>query len=97
MSFWELLALVSAMATIMGVFLTIYATLNNRGLKEESSHTREILLRMEQGQQSIQKDMAEARQDMAEARREMAEAIKYVADLIRMEGEHTRQAIRAPS
>jgi len=103
-SFWELLALVSAMATIMGVFLAIYATINNRLLKEESAHTREILLRMEQGQQSIQKDMAEARQDMAEARHEMAEArhemaeaIKYLADLIRLDGERTRQAVRAPS
>ena len=111
MSFWELLALVGAMATIMGVFLAIYATLNNRVLKEESAHTREILLRMDQGQQNIQKDMAEARQDMAEARHEMAEArhemaearhemaeaIKYLADLIRLDGERTRQAVRAPS
>ena len=97
MSFWELLALVSAMATIMGVFLAIYAMLNNRLLKEESAHTREILARMEQGQQNVQKEVAEARREMAEARHEMAEAIKYLADLIRIEGDRTRQAVRAPS
>ena len=90
MSFWELLALVCAMATIMGAFLTIYAMINNRVLREESAHTREILARMEQGQQNVQKEVAEAR-------REMAEAIRYLADLVRIEGERTRQAVRAPS
>ena len=101
MSFWELLALVSAMATIMGVSLTIYAMVNNRLLKEESAHTREILARMdrehgeilsrmEQGQQNLQKEAIETR-------REMAEAIKYLAELIRSEGDRTRQVVRAPS
>ena len=104
MSFWEMLALVSAMATIMGVFLTIYAMLNNRLLKEESAHTREILARMEHGQQRLeegQQRMEQGQQniqkEMAESRREMAEAIKYVADLVRGEGERTRQALRASS
>ena len=104
MSFWELLALVSAMTTIMGVSLTIYAMINNRLLKEESAHTREILARMEQGQQrmeqgqqNLQKEAIETRREMAEARREMAEAIKYLAELIRSEGERTRQVVRAPS
>ena len=108
MSFWEMLGLVSAMATILGVFLTIYAMINNRVLKAESQHTREMLARMdhehgeilrriEQGQQEAQNNTAEARREMAEARREMAEAIKYVADLVRAEGDRTRQAVRAPS
>ncbi len=43
MGFWELLALISAMATIMGVFLTIYARINNRTLKEEARLTREAI------------------------------------------------------
>ena len=97
MSFWELLALVSAMATIMGVFLAVYAVINNRTLKSEFGSTREILVRIEQGQNETRKDMAEARKEMAEARREMAEAIRYLADLIRAEGERTRQVVRAPS
>ncbi len=83
MSFWELLGVVSAMATILGVFLTIYGVINNRTLKEEFRITRDMLARIDQGQQ--------------EARNEMAEAIKYVAALIRAEGERTRQAVRAPS
>ncbi len=83
MSFWELLGVVSAMATILGVFLTIYGVINNRTLKEEFRITRDMLARIDQGQQ--------------EARKEMAEALKYLADLIRAEGERTRQAVRAPS
>ena len=83
MSFWELLGVVSAMATILGVFLTIYGVINNRTLKEEFRITRDMLARIDQGQQ--------------EARKEMAEAIRYLADLIRAEGERTRQAVRAPS
>lgn len=83
MSFWELLALMSAMVTILGVFLTIYGVINNRTLKAEFGNTREILASIEQGQN--------------EARKEMAEAIKYLAELVRIEGEKTRQAIRAPS
>ncbi|MFH1648454.1 MAG: hypothetical protein ABIA11_01820 [Patescibacteria group bacterium] len=81
MSFWELLALVGVMATILGVFLTIYAVINNKTLKEESRGIREILSRIEQGQ--------------TEARKEMAEAIKFIAQLIKTEGEKTREAIKA--
>lgn len=81
MSFWEALILAGLVATIMGVFLTIYAIINNKTLKEVSGNTREILLRIEQGQN--------------EARKEMAEAIKYLAQLIGLEAEKTREAIRA--
>ncbi|MBI4460766.1 MAG: hypothetical protein HY648_12005 [Acidobacteria bacterium] len=94
MSFWELLGLVSAMATILGVFLTIYGFINNRTIKEESRLTREILDRIERGQAEARKEMAEA---MAQARKEMAEAVRYLAELIHTDGERTRQAIRAPS
>ncbi|MBI4443656.1 MAG: hypothetical protein HY649_09820 [Acidobacteria bacterium] len=94
MSFWEQLGLMSAMATILGVFLTIYGILNNKTFREESRATREILDRIEQGQNEARKEVAAA---MAEARKEMAEAIRYLADLIRLEGEKNRQAIRASS
>jgi hypothetical protein len=43
MSFWQVLGLVSAMATILGVFLTISGVINNRTLKEEFRLTREML------------------------------------------------------
>ena len=85
----------SAMATILGVFLTIYAIINNRTLKEGLKATREILDRIELGQRE---DSKATRQILArielgqnEARREMAEAIRYLGDLIHLEGEKTRQ------
>ncbi len=59
MSFWQLLGLVSAMATILGVFLTIYGIINNRTLKEEFRITREILLRIDQGHQEATKYLAD--------------------------------------
>ena len=90
MQFWEAVGLVGAMATILVVFMTIYGLINNRTLKEEMKSVREILLRIEQGQN-------EARREGSQARNEMAEAIRHVADLIVLEGEKTRQAIRAPS
>ena len=101
MSFLELLAVAGTMASILGVFLAAHARYNNQLVKEESRHTREILARMELGQEETRKDvaearkeMAEARREMAEARKEMAEAIRYLGDLIRSEGERTRQAVR---
>jgi len=81
MSLWEAMALVGTMATILGVFITIYGIINNRTLKAEAQGIREILLRMEQGQ--------------SEARREMAEAIERLGQLIVVEGERTREAVRA--
>ena len=89
MSLGQLLAVGGTMASILGVFLTIYGVINNRTVKETARYIgdlittmdrehREILLRIDQGQ--------------AEARKEMAEAIKYLADLIRVESEKTRQA-----
>lgn len=83
MTFWETLTVAGLVATIMGAFLTIYGLLNNRTLREESKNTREILGRIEQGQN--------------EARREMAEAIKYLADFIKLESQATTDAIRARS
>ena len=97
MSFTELAAVV----TILGVFLTVYGLVNNRTLKqearritdlltEESRNTRDILARIERGQEEARKEMAEAFRKMDEGHRE---TIKYLADLIRSEGDKTRQAI----
>jgi hypothetical protein len=101
MSFWELLALTGTMATIFGVFLTIYGLINNRTIREESRSTREILSRIEQGQteesRSIREILSRIEQGQTEARKEMAEAIKYLAQLIVSEGEKTREAIKASS
>lgn len=109
MTFWEALGLVSAMVTILGVFLTIYAIINNKTLKEESKNTREmikessegareLLARMERGQEDARKEVAAAMtaigQAVTDSRKEMADAIGRVAELIRVEGQATREAMR---
>ncbi|MEW5767378.1 MAG: hypothetical protein AB1797_07085 [bacterium] len=43
MSFIEALSLVGVAATILGVFVTVYAIINNKTLKKESKLTRETL------------------------------------------------------
>lgn len=89
MSFLELLGLAGTMVTVMGVFLTYYGLINNRTIKEESRATREILLRIEQGQAEARKEARETlfriEEGQSQARTEMAEAIRYLADLIRVE------------
>ena len=106
MDFWQLATLGGTMATVLGVFLTVYAMINNRTLKEESrrireilleesKHTREILVHIEQGQEEARKEAREARAEAAEGRREMADAIRSLGALIRGEGERTREVIRA--
>ena len=92
MSFWEALALVGTMATILGVFMTIYGIINNRTLKEEARNIREILLSESKNTKEI---LLRIEQGQNHARSEMAEAIRYVADLVRVEGEKTREAVRA--
>ncbi|MGH9785327.1 MAG: hypothetical protein ACRD88_14185, partial [Terriglobia bacterium] len=92
MSLWEAMALVGTMATILGVFITIYGIINNRTLKAEAQGIREILLRIEQGQNETRLQIS---QQMEHSRREMAEAIKYLADLIHLDGEKTREVVRA--
>lgn len=97
MTFWQMVGSFSAMATILGFFLTVHAVINNRTLQEEFRSTREILSRIEQGQSEARKEVAEVRKEVAEAWKQMAEAIKYVADLIRLEGERTRDVIGSKS
>ena len=114
MSLWGAMALVGTIATILGVFITVYGIINNRTLKAEAKNVREILLReskstkdiileeargireilirIEQGQNEARLQIS---QQMEQSRREMAEAIKYLADLIHLEGERTREVVRA--
>lgn len=93
MSFWELLALVSASVTILGVFLAIHVRMNNKLLKEESRHTREILERMEKEHAEARKEMAETLRRMDETLREVARGQERIAHLIVAEGEKTRQVV----
>jgi len=85
MSFLQLLGLAGTMGTILGGFLALYGLINNRTLKQEARDTREILVRIEQGQQRLAEGQLRVEEMQAQARTEMAEAIRYLADLIRVE------------
>jgi hypothetical protein len=56
-----------------------------QGDEAQANSMRELLERMERGQE-------EARREVGEARREMARALEHLAQLIVQEGERTRQA-----
>lgn len=117
MSLWEAMALVGTMATILGVFITVYGIINNRTLKaeaknvreillgeskstrdvilEEARGIREILLRIEQGQNETRQQIEQSRREMAEALKHLADLSRDLAGLIHLEGERTREAVRA--
>ena len=67
------------MATILGVFLTLYAFINNRTLKEESRLTRELINRMEE--------------NMNKGTQESKKLLEKITELIVADGQKTRQAI----
>ena len=92
MSFWELLALSSAVATIMVVFLTIYALINNKTLKEESKLTRETLQKLITEESRLTREMLER---MTERTEKMIErTTEKLGELIVSEGQKTRELIR---
>ena len=90
MGVWDLITITGTSATVLGIFLTFYALINNRILRRESQATREILERESQATREILDRIDRGQQ---EARREMAEALKRIAELIVAEGERTRIAI----
>jgi len=103
MSFWELLALSSAVATIMGVFLTIYALINNKTLKEESKLTRETLQKLITEESRLTREMIERMTErtekmierMTERTEKMIErTTEKLGELIVSEGQKTRELIR---
>jgi len=95
MSFLELIGLVAAWATILGVFLTYYGIRNNKILKEESKGIRDILIKISEGQIKISEGQEETRREMAEAFKKMDNTLREIANLIVSESEKTRQAIKA--
>ena len=70
MSFWETLTLGGTMATILGVFITIYGLINNRVLKEEAKSIREMLDRMDRRHEVGRQAASEARGEVARWARE---------------------------
>ncbi|MBI4378732.1 MAG: hypothetical protein HY578_06530 [Nitrospinae bacterium] len=67
------------MATILGVFLTIYDMINSKTLKEESKNTRDII--------------TEFRKEMIGEAKNTKEILGRITQLIASEGEKTRQTI----
>ncbi|MDI6793673.1 MAG: hypothetical protein QME81_12560 [bacterium] len=82
MTFMENLALVGTAATILGVFLTVYAIINNKTLKKESKLTREAL----EKESSLTREMIKETTEYV---------VKYLGDLIVAEGGRTRKAIES--
>jgi uncharacterized protein (DUF3084 family) len=79
------------MATILGVFLTIYGILNNRVMRaavesirdlirEFRQETVELLDRIERGQEELRRETAELRRETAKLRREVAKTRREVAE-----------------
>ena len=87
MNFLQILAIVGTAATILGVFLTGYAVINNKTLKEESRLTREAIAKSEEtiaksiagSQEVIAKSIVESKETIAKIIQETA---KYLGDLI---------------
>jgi hypothetical protein len=95
MSFLENLALVGTAATILGVFLTGYAIVNNKTLKKESRLTREAIaeesrLTREAVEMVIKEESRLTREVIAEesrlTREMIKETTKYLGDLIIAKG-----------
>lgn len=84
------MGLTGTSTTVLGVFLTFYALINNRILRREGQATREMIERQGQATREILDRIDRGQQ---EARKEMAEALKKIAELIVAEGKRTREAI----
>ncbi len=102
MEFWQLLTLVGTMATILGVFLAVYALINNKTLKTESRLTREMIVKMEEGIKETLNKMDGTLKEIAhlivvqgEGLKEIAHLIQKTQELIIVEGERTRREIKA--
>ncbi len=73
LSFWEILALIGTASTILGIFLTFYAIINNKTLKKESRLTREVLT------ETIAEESKLTREVIGKM---IQETTKYLGDLI---------------
>lgn len=80
MHFLEMLALVGTAATILGVFLTGYAIINNKTLKRESGLTRETTEKLMKEESRLTREM-------------IKEVTEYLGNLIVVEGNKTRSAM----
>jgi hypothetical protein len=93
MSFIEALALVGTGATILGIFPTAYAIINNKTLKKESKLTREIIVEESRLTREDIKESREAIKEEGRLTREMIQqTTKYIGDLIAAQGGKVQNA-----
>ncbi len=84
MDFWEILTLGGTIATIMGAFLTFYALINSKAIKEESRLTRE----------AIKEESRLTRAGLEQSREETKKILDKIAELIVAEGRRPREAMQ---
>ena len=83
MTFWGILTLDGVIATILGIFIAIYAILNNKTVKE---NTRIIISKLDEGFRRIH-------EDIKEMRKEQARSFKIIALLIVEEDKEKRRKL----
>ncbi len=79
MSFWEILTLTATMATILGVFLTIYALINNKTLKTETQLTRELI---DETRRQITNQLVKMDENTKEIMREIGKISKEILEKV---------------
>lgn len=70
MSFYEILTLGGVMSTILGIFLTLYAVINNKTLKAEARNTNELITQFRKEHQETMRVMLENLEDFRKEHRE---------------------------
>ena len=101
MTFWEILTLDGVIATILGIFIVIYAILNNKTVKE---NTRIIISKLDEGfrrmDENFQKVITKLdegfrriHEDIKEMRKEQIRGFKIIALLIVEEDKEKRRKL----
>ncbi|MCL5021028.1 MAG: hypothetical protein M1339_05065, partial [Bacteroidetes bacterium] len=85
------------MATILGVFVGVYAFINNRVIRSEMAATRLLLDKMDQvlerTSQGLEK-MSQGLEKMSQGLEKMSQGQEKMTELIVADGERTRELVR---
>ncbi|MEW6684826.1 MAG: hypothetical protein AB1393_01285 [Candidatus Edwardsbacteria bacterium] len=91
MSFWELLTLMGVSSTILGIFLILYAVVNNRTLKQEQKLTRELI---DSAFKTLGEEERLTRELIEEGRKETQRLIEKISQQIEKVPEKTAVLMR---
>ncbi|MBI5234606.1 MAG: hypothetical protein HY880_09650 [Deltaproteobacteria bacterium] len=98
MPLWELIAVVSAMATFTGVWLAVYALINNRTLKTETRLVRESLKEESRlTRESMKEESRLTREILDRIDSHIERSEEHITRLIAFEGDKTRALIKTTS